>query len=60
MFLTQLVYYPISIGQDRLFTLDINLKKLFSSWIIIFFIISIDLFIQFLTLKNILGFEAVK
>ena len=40
--------------------LDINLKKLFSSWIIIFFIISIDLFIQFLTLKNILGYEAVK
>ena len=32
MFLTQLVYYPISIGQDRLFTLDITLKKIISNY----------------------------
>ena len=29
MFLTQLFYYPISIGQDRFLTLDINLKKFY-------------------------------
>ncbi len=32
MFLTQLVYYPASIGQDRLLTLDINLKKIISNY----------------------------
>ena len=41
-------------------TLNIDLKKIFNFWIFIFFIIGIDLFIQFFTHSNILGFKAIQ
>ncbi len=40
--------------------LEINIKKIFKYWLLILIIISFDLFIQFYTQKNILGFEAHK
>ncbi len=40
--------------------LDLNLKKIFRFWLIIFFLIGFDLFIQYFTNTNILGFEAIE
>ena len=39
--------------------LKINLNKLFNIWLIILLVVCFDLFIQKLTLTNILGFEAL-
>ena len=41
-------------------TLNLDLKKIFNFWIFIFIIIGIDLFIQFFTHSNILGFKAIQ
>ena len=40
-------------------TLEINLKKIFSFWLIIFLIVCVDLIIQKFTLTNIFGYKAV-
>ena len=39
---------------------NINLKKIFDFWIFIFFFVSADLFLQFFTHKNILGYAAIQ
>ena len=41
-------------------TRNLDLKKIFNFWIFIFIIIGIDLFIQFFTHSNILGFKAIQ
>ncbi len=41
-------------------SLNLNLKKIFNFWIFIFFIIGIDLFIQFFTHSNLLGYQAIQ
>ena len=48
LFLTQLIYYPASIGQDRILMLDINFLKIISNFkfILIPLLISILLFLK--------------
>lgn len=48
LFLTQLIYYPASIGQDRILMLDINFSKIISNFkfILIPLLISILLFFK--------------
>ena len=40
--------------------LNLNLEKIFKFWLITFFLIGVDLFIQYFTNTNILGFEAIQ
>ena len=53
MFLTQLIYYPISIGEDRFSSLDINIEKLISNYKFIILPLIITLFLFKNLFKNI-------
>ena len=53
MFLTQLIYYPISIGEDRFSSLDINIEKIISNYKFIILPLIITLFLFKNLFKNI-------
>ena len=52
MFLTQLIYYPISIGGERLSSLNINFDKIISNYKFIILPLIISLFLLKETSKN--------
>ena len=41
-------------------TLNIDLKRIFNFWFFIFIVVSIDLYIQYFTHSNILGYQAIQ
>ena len=53
MFLTQLIYYPISIGGERLSSLNINFDKIISNYKFIILPLIISLFLLKETSKKI-------
>ena len=53
MFLTQLIYYPISIGGERLSSLNINFEKIISNYKFIILPLIISLFLLKETSKKI-------